>query len=357
MAYVHASPFNAFVPAATGQIISYTRDPAKYKINEYAQLFKSDAAVGVYYKLNPDDSARVVSLDEDVWADGHSRKDGDTVGQRFDLVEFQTIRRNKKAKIGWQALKAGNRNSLNLLVANTNIVRNLTMIARTARLMALLETANSATWGSNFGSATTLGGGVWTSGTDSDPVIKRTLMTIAKNIHLATNGMVSDLDNEEDVGLNLILSPDDAALLSTVPEIHSYLARSQFALDQIKGKNRGQNALWGLPDFLYGYKLVVENAVRVKEREAADGTVLATANRGWVKTNNSAVITSRPGGLDGQMGAPSFSTAQIYFVDKEISLDTFDDPEDELTRVHVQENVKEVVAAPAAGYLITGLFS
>jgi hypothetical protein len=219
----------------------------------------------------------------------------------------------------------------------------------------LLETA--ANWpASNVATATALGGGFWSAGTDTNPILKKSLLSVAQTIHKATNGMASDLDNEDDVGLNLVLSPDAAVTISTATEIHSYLGRSPFALQQLIGGKRGQNALWGLPDYLYGFKVVVENAVRVSARANADGTE-DTVNRAWIKPLNTAWVVSRPGGLEGQAGAPSFSTVQIYYHNKELTVETYDDAEDELTRVYAQENVVEVLPAPRAGFLITNLFS
>jgi hypothetical protein len=358
VAFVRASGFNAFVAAATGQIINWIRDPAKYKVNQYTQLVRSEQPVGVYYRLHADDSVRVVTDEEHAWADGDSRRQklSNAEGQRFDTVEFVCKRRNYGSKIGWQALESGKRDQLNLLIANTKGVQNELMINRTQRVVTMLE--NAANWpASSVGTATALGGGFWSAGSDTAPFVKKTLLQVATNIHLSTNGMASDLDNEEDVGLNLVLSPAAATTISSSPEIHAYLSRSPFALQQVVGGKRGQNALWGLPEYLYGFKVVVENAVRVSARANADGTEDATAARAWVKALNSALVVSRPGGLEGQIGAPSFSTAQIYYYNKELSVETFDDAEDELTRVYAQENVTEVIAAARAGFLITNLFS
>ena len=358
MAYVRASGFNAFLPAATGQIISWIRDPAKYKLNQYTQLVRSEQPVGVYYRFNADDSVRVVTDEEHSWADGDSRriKLSNAEGQRFDTTEFQCKRRNYGTKIGWQALESGKRDQLNLLLANTKVVQNELMVNRTQRVIGLLE--NAANWpATNVGTATALGGGFWSAGSDTAPFVKKTLLSVATTIHLATNGMAADLDNEEDVGLNLVLSPAAATTISESPEIHSYLGRSPFALQQIVGGKRGQNAIWGLPEYLYGFKVVVENAVRVNTRANADGTEDTTGGRVWVKPQNTALVVSRPGGLEGQAGAPSFSTVQIYYHNKELTVETFDDAEDELTRVYAQENVTEVLAAPRAGFLVTNLFS
>jgi hypothetical protein len=365
MAFVAPGSFNAYVAQATGQVISYIRDPAKYRVMQYTQLVHTAKDIGVYYKIHPDDSARLVNDEARVWADGARRPYQDDDSLRFDTVEFQTTRRDFNANLGWKTIEQAD---LKVLVGHTAKIRNEAQISRTQRVITLGETTGN--WAGNTATAITLnvGAGYWdTAASDEDSVnylaIKKTLDEVARRIHLGTNGVVGDFNEDgDDNGLMLILSPGAALKISQSAEIHNYLRESVYSLPQITGGKRGQNAIWGLPSFLYGWKVVVENAVRVSELQKADGTAASSTSgspppRRFVKSDDSVICCTRPGGLDGQYGAPNYSTFQLYYTGKEMQVETIDEPKDRLTEVHVVTDDKAVLAAPASGFLVTDILS
>jgi hypothetical protein len=359
----YASGFNAFVAEATGQVIAFVRDPSKYKYNQYTQLVKSPATVGLYYKLHVDDVQRLTDLNETAWEDGAKRPNpnkGD--GIRFEPTEFQCVRHDFPFSIGWKALDMGQRSGLKLLIAHSTLMRNKAQMHRTQRLITLLETAGN--WSGNTAAANTLNGGFgqWDLASN-DPTspfylaIKKTLDAVAIKIHLKTNGAVGNFGDAEDSGLRLIVSPNAATKMSQTDEIRDMLKQSPFAMDQITGKKAGQNAKWGLPERIYGWDLVVEDAVRVNNNPVAAGTeATLLTQKVFIKGDDSAVVVSRPGGLDGEYGAPSFSTVQLYHL-QEMDLETFDDTKHRLTEGHVSIDDKEVLAAPQSGFLITDILS
>lgn len=370
----YASGFNSFVPEVTGQVIAHVRNPNSYKYNQYVQLVPTPATVGVYHKLHVDDVMRLGNLNETVWEDGGQRPNNNGQdGIRFVPVEFATIRQNfGSPPIGWKAERMSQKSGIKLLQAHTALARNKAQMNRTARILSLLQT--SGNWPStNTGVANTINGGAgkWDVAS-SDPLsgnylaIKKTLDYVARTVFLKTNGQVGRWDTEGDSGLNLILAPDAALLMSETSEIHDYIARSQFALDQIRGKKPGQNALWGLPDQLYGWNLIVEDAVRANARPTADGAELSIDSIGVTPTSgkksfqmdpDSAIVVSRVGGLDGEYGAPSFSTVQLYYFGSEMELETEDVKRDRRTMVDCVIDDKEVLAAGASGFLITDILT
>lgn len=365
MAFVAPGSFNAYIPEASGQVISYIRDPSKYRLMQYTQLVRSLKPVGVFYKIHPDDSQRLVNDKMFIWPDAHRRPRNDDDALRHDTVEFQTVRRNFDAYLGWDTIETAD---LKVLVGHTAKIRNKAQMSRTQRVITLGETAGN--WGTHTATAISLNGGAgyWDlAASDESSInylaIKKTLDEVARRIHLDTNGVVGDFGEDgEQNGLMLVLSPGAALKISQSAEIHSYLRESVYALPQLQGGKRGQNAIWGLPEYLYGWKVVVENAVRVSEPLQADGgeavtTGGAAAPRRFIKGDDSAICCTRPGGLDGQYGAPSYSTFQLYYYDKEMALETFDEPKDRLTELHCVIHDKEVLAAPASGFLITDILS
>lgn len=355
------SEFAGYVPAATGQLISFIRDPKNYLINDYAQLVPTKKTVGVYHRLGVDQPVRVFNDEENIWSDGKKRPAHHENQLKYDTVEFQTKRRDYGFTIGWKTIEQAD---VNMLTAHAQSAQNQLMTARTNRAVTLLETVSQ--WGSNTDTASNLNGGAgtWDQGS-SDPshpsylAIKKTLDTVARQVKLLTNGMV---DNNGKKGmLKLLISPGLAQKMSQSPEIHDYIKQCQFAMAQIEGRVAGQNAIWGLPDQLYGWELLVEDAPIVKQRQNSSEAIGSEASasglnpkRTFVKSDDKAVVLSRVGGLDGQYGAPSFSTLQIYYYGKELDVETFDEPKHRLTEGHCSEDVIEVIAAPASGFLIQG---
>lgn len=354
--------FSSYVPQATGQVISFMRDPKKFKLNAYSQYVQSEKEVGVYYRIGVDQPVRVVNDNLNIWADGFKRPESKDNQLKFDLVEFQTVRRNWDYTLGWKYIKQAD---ADVLVLHSAMAQSQCMTSRTNRAMTLLQ--NSANWGNNTSTAAGLNGGAgYFDQASDDPnnpnylAIKKTFDTTAQRIMLLTNGMV---DVEEKGVLKWIMSPNVAQKISQSAEIHDYLKHSPAAMDQVKGRVPGQNAKWGLPDELYGWDIVVETAMIVTQNPSTNDAIGSEASIGsngkrtWIKDDNSIVAVSRVGGLDGQYGAPSFSTVQIYYVGKEIEMETFDEPNHRRTIGAVVEDVKVVLAAPASGYLVTSVLS
>lgn len=356
MAFRYGGQFNSYVPKVTGQVVNYARDPKKYKLNRYTQLVKSEAPVGVYYLIQPDDQVRHVNDEETIWEDGAERPKVTGNRIRHDTVEFQTVRHDYDFQIGWKTLQVAD---YNVLLANTNSAQNQCMIAWTNEVINLGESASN--WSSNHANAVDLDGGAqWDAGTPENPVIKKSLLQIAETITLATNGMAADYEKTDDVGLILLLAPRAARRMASTPEIHAIYKESMYADAVVSKQAANPNAVWGLPAMLYGYTVVVENAVRVKTRPVQAGTLAATtggppANRDFVKSATSAIVCSRPGGLDGQMGAPSFSTFQRYYFQTEMKVEIFDEAKHQYTDGHIVRDGKTVLAAPASGFLVENI--
>lgn len=343
------SPTNGFIPEATGQAIAYVRDPNRFKLNQYVQLVNAPKPLVVYATLDPDQPARVPTSDMFRWAPGNYRPRGtnnmgnfvwnEVLCERYDYgytVDYQSI----DAADGWNPRAFFN--AIILQQAMTNV---------TQRFIDMMETPGN--WSGNTADANTLNGGAgtWDQGSD-DPAsvhylaIQKSVLTAAKNITLATNGMMSIKD------MILVVSPGLAEAMANTSEIHSYLAKQERSIRVLKGEEPDMSAEWGLPQPFCGMKVVVEDAVIVRELPNALGTP-ATTNRVWVKDDQSANIVSRVGGVNGNYGSPSASTLQRYFYKYEMAVEAFDEPKHKLYETHVVDQFKEILAAPRSGYLIT----
>jgi hypothetical protein len=348
----YLSATNGFVPMATGQIITYVRSVEKFAINSWAQMIKTDRMVGLYAKVNKDQPIRIVSANDNVWADGADRPSGQHNQGTFEWVEFQTQRYDFPFTIGDLALKQA-KDSWEPLKYHTEMVASQAMTQRTWFGVTALETASNWDTG-HVADANTLNGGAgtWDQATDDEGsphylAIWKSLNEALIRINMDTGGVV----NQED--LVLMVSPNAAIKMAQSAEINNYLKYGPYAMDRMVGTGRS-NSKWSLPPEYKGFKIVVEDAVRATERANAAQTSSA---RSYIKSDNSAVLMSRKGGIDGNFGSPSFSTFQIYFYDNLLEVYTYNDVKHARTEGHVVENYVCKIPAPASGCLITNILS
>lgn len=367
--------YSGFIPSweATGMLIDYTRDPTTFAINEYAQYVETDKPIGVYAVLDADQPARVVTDDDFTWPDGAEAPAGNDNLLPFVFLNFRCVRKNYPFTLGDETVA---NTSFQVLAAHAGMAQQQCMTGRILQTYLLLNgqvtadgvptsavAANPTTvWGSNTGTCQALVPGIsgWYAATDDEAspnflAIKRSLLAAFRNINLLTNGKVQRRD------LRLVLGPDDAQNIANTAEIQNFLKNNQYALAQVKGNEPGQNALWGLPDYYAGFKIVVDDTTRVTIRPLSTATTTTglsyatpPSQRQYVWQPGSVGIMSRPGGLSGEYGKPSFSTLQLYFY-REMEVQSFDDRRNERTEGRVVESRAPVLAAPAAGYWITGV--
>jgi hypothetical protein len=349
------SQSNGYFPQATGQAISYMRNPDTFKVNRYVQLVESPGVMGSYYYIDRDTPARVpYDSDFDTWLDGSHRPENNLGQLAFSIAYFTLLRRNLSTTMGHMALEGMDKEiNYKAHLEATLLQREMTL--RTFRIISLLETVSN--WNTtNTADANTLNGGAgnWVNASD-DPssanynAILKSILAAQNVIWLQTNGSVKPED------LRLVISPGLAQKVSASSEIRNYVRNGPFSMEMIDSKERYVGDRWGLPKYLYGMELVVEDAVRVTDRPAVGSGILATAstNRAYVKSDTSAIITSRPGALDGNYGARSFSTVQCFWHKWLAAVFAFSDSKHELTEFHVTSLYLEVLASPESGFLIT----
>ncbi|VTS08559.1 hypothetical protein [Tuwongella immobilis] len=347
------SPYNGYIPAATGQAIAFVRDPKKFKLNEYAQLIKSPKPVGIYSYLDPDYGTRVVTDEEFAWEDGDRRPQNNHNLASFKFESFRCKRRNYGFTLGYEAIENAE-GSFDPKMFHQAGILTQAMTNKTSRVIKMLE--NPTNWGNNHATADVLNGGFggWdlAAADPSSPyylAIRKTLNEAVRRIVLMTNGMVTIND------LRLVISPGLAKTMSETDEINAFLKNNQFGLGQVTGGVANQNENYGLPPRYANLPIIVEDAVIVTSRPKASGApAVMDVDRTFIKSDDSAIICSRVGGLDGNYGSPSFSTVQLYFHKYELTVEGFDDPENKRYNGNVVDHYHEVLAAAPAGYLIEG---
>lgn len=340
---------NGFIPQATGQLINYVRTPDEFPLNKYVQLVESPNPVGIYFVIDHDQPIRLSPNGQSfAFADGAERPHGEWNQLGFKEVPFTCNRWDFPFVLGNQANRT---NVWKAFEQSMGMVASQAMTWRTNQVIGALQTTSN--WPStNIGDANTLnnGAGTWDKASD-DPTsanynaIKKTLMQVMTTIHLQTNAKLRVGD------LQLILSPNQAQKMAVTSEIHSYMKYTQAPM-LIQGEGVwNPNENFGLPKYLYGFEVVIENSPILSDIKQQAQTV-NSPNRAFIKNDTMALVTSRVGGIDGAYGAPNFSTVQLYWYEYQMSVWSYADPRNLRTEGHVMDNYQVVLPAPESGFCI-----
>lgn len=344
---------NVFIPGTNRDvdgrlIVGFSRNAKRFALPNYVQMVKAPSSVGYYLKLTAQEAARVVNKQDFVWPDGRPRPSNEGT-ESFNFIEFRTERYDYGFRIGQKTVDHA---SWPIVEQHAQIKAAQCMTNRTVRVWDVLTTASSWQTSSDpdlatdhTATATSLGGGKWDVGTSTSPNIRSTINAVADIICKDTLGVVEGTPDQ----LVIVVNPTTARGMSKSPEIHDYLKGSP-AAERVVLDGLTPNAKFGLPGSLYGYKVVVETAVRVSSR------VGGTLSRTYVCPDDVALVLSVVGGLEGVYGAPSFSTVTCFHTE-EMTVERFDDPKNRLVEGHVVEDMAEVLTAPASGFYITDVLS
>lgn len=353
-------PFNGTLPIPTGMAIAFVRDSKKFPFLNYMQLVPAPEINFMYFKLDPDEPARLKALNEYAWAYDDYRPSGRAFSVRGDWTSSTTMRWDFPYQIGEATLRIWRKNGIDPKMIYDQL---LTHKANLHRAQRCLDVVTGASYEQSTDLNTLLGisGASWnkSSGEEFDgggtenpnfQIVKKTFMAIHRRLHLATNAVAS-LDD-----MIAILPVDVAMALSYSGEIVNLMKQSQYA-DQLKTV---QYKRWGLPEELYGVKLVVEDTPRVFINQKADGTVAdvtVASEKDYILTGDTVYFGLRQGGLDGGIGMKNFSTWQLYHFNGESRVEAFSEPKHELIEGHIVMEDRPLAVATVAGFKLTDVLS
>lgn len=345
MAYSVPGGFNTYIPSfdATGQLVAaYSRNPKDFALNKYSTLTSVKKSSGYYMRITAEMAARVLNSDlsDFIWPDGNDQPTGEWGKESFSWFSFSTQRFVYPFRIGY---KANEQADWKVLAAHAAFSAQQAMTARSLRAYTVLTTTSNYD-SSHVSAATALGGGFWSAGTGANPIIKKSLNLMAQRIALDTVGAVKPKD------LAVVIDPVIADAMGRSQEMHDFLKGSYWAEAQVRGDRESQNGFWGLPDQVYGYPVIIEDAVRVTSRKGA------TRAASYIPAGNTAVMIARPGGLTSVAGGPSFSTLH-QFVYEDMTVEQKDDPDNRRISGRVVDDFDVQVVAPASGYVLTNVLS
>ena len=116
------------------------------------------------------------------------------------------------------------------------------------------------------------------------------------------------------------------------------------ALAQVRGELPGTNVMFGLPDKLYGYPVVVETTYYVSTMKGV--STVRTA----VLPAATPFMCARPGGLVGVADAPTFATGVIWEYEA-MTAEVIKDTNNRRQLARVVDDIGTDVVAPASGVL------
>lgn len=343
--------YNVYVPshkATAGLMTGFSRNPRDFPVNKYLQVMEVDKQLGYYATWNSRQGARVRSsnLSEFMWADGQPAPTGADNLDSFGYVQYRTLRYAFPFLLGDIAVKSAD---WDVLKAHADSTAMQAMTARSYLAYGVWSTA--ASWGTHCanvdGAGSTLNGNNalnasstnWTTGTDTNPVILKNLNTCRIAINKDTVGTISNKD------VYIVTNPTTASQMATSQEIHTYLARSQYALAQVKGDTPGQNAQYGMPDQLYGSQFIVDDTVLVSSEKPSTSTAYLIAD-------GDVLIAVRKGGLEGIGGGPAHSTIMYFFHKDDMTVESYHDVNDRLTRGRVISDFTVVLTTNSSGFYL-----
>lgn len=360
MAYRAIGPFNGTLPVPTGMAIAYVSDPKRFAFLNYMQLVPAPEVVFMYDRMHVDDPVRLKGLNEYAWAYDDFRPSGRGFSVHFDSVESRVLRYDFAWQLGEQTMRLWKNKGIDPKMVFDRVMLHKANLHRAQRC---IDAVTGATYEQTNALQTLLGAGTFwdnSSGEEFDgggtanpnyQIIKKTFMRVNKLLNLATNG-VANLDE-----MICIIPVAVAEKLAVAGEIVNILKQSPYA----KELETVQYHKWGLPERLYGVRLVVEDTPRVFINYAADGTTIAdatiSAQRDYIMTGDTVYFGLRPEGIDGGIGTRSFATWQLYHFNGEVRVQAFSEPKHELIEGHVVMEDRPLAVSTIGGYKLTNVLS
>lgn len=338
---------NTFIPSweATGLIVKFTREPSRFRINWYVKDIKVPKDQGYYLTLNGDDPYRVVSVNDYLWEDSADAPGGRQERQAFGFMPYRTARYCFPFSLGQRSVEQA---EWPILAEHAAMQAAKAMTVRTILNTALATTSANWTgqWGTNFGNSL----GAWTTSSETDLFIQRTLNAALIAVEQASGGIVTDED-----ALQLTINPTLARGISVSPEYRNYIKGSPDALSALTDQ-RNPNRKYGLAPYLYGLRLVVENAIQVTTPKPGNVPTQPSTSRSYIWPTAQAVISSKPEGISGVEGEQSldFSTFAFRF-SEQMTTEQKSDSDNRRNIGRVVENYTVTLQAPQCGYLINSI--
>jgi hypothetical protein len=336
---------SSYIPSfeAGGKLqIEFSRNPKKFAINKYLKLVPVKRSVGFYLYIDPHTAGRVVNsnLADWVWPDGQEAPTGDDNILANSWKKYGTQRYAFPFMLGDKTVEQAD---WDIIASHSRMAAQQAMTARTRKALQVLTTA--ANWEGNSATATVLGGGKVDAGTATTHYIRNLIGAASEAILKNSYGVVKRSD------VIAVMNPNTARQMHESVEMIDFLKQSPVSIDIVKGDVKSVSNVednFGLPDFMHGVRIVVEDCVFNAARPTAG---ISTGTPTYAFPNSQILFVSRPEGLVGSEGVPSFSTAEIFSYE-DMTVETKRDADNRRQSGRVVDDNDVQLTAPATGYQV-----
>ena len=352
MAYsVVGGGLSPYVPStndlATGALqVEFTRSVNSFALTRYSTLVPVSKMTGYYLRQDPTDNVRVTDVNEFIWPLGNDAPTGKQ--NAFDFVQYTTQRFAYPFYIPQETAQQA---AWDVVAQHARSKMQLAMTARTRRAVSALTT--NANWGTSYTTAAGSNGpagsgwtavGAWGSGTATDAYIQKSIQQAMILIGQQTGGAVTPSQ------ISLVISPTTARTMAQSAEVKEFTKYNPQSVSYLQGDDTFSK--WGLPKTLFGLgDIIVEDAVVTTSKKNVGNTATNSYALG-----NGAYFLSRPGGLVGVEGAPSFSTLQV-FAYEDMVVEQFTDAPNRRLVGRVIDNSVAALVAPISGFAIQNVLA
>jgi hypothetical protein len=352
---VHPGGSNTFQPsleATRNMQVDFSRNPKSFALNRWLYIVPVNKMTGLYARMTVEEAGRLLNDGEDEWALGEDAPDNKGRMEKFEFPTFTTRRRQFGYRIPGETAEQA---AWDILAQHGRIIAQRAMTRRTQVAVTKVQTTGnwpsahtSAVTGMTDGAGLTVAG-KWDQSTTARMDIKKSLILAAQVIQKATLNAIRLSD------LKLVIGPTTASAIATCQEIVDYIKGSPSAIDYIKNR-LGPNAMYGLPQSLYGFELVLEDAVKVTTRKGA-----SSQTKSFVWDGDKPALLYRAAGesgseTDGLVGpensneAPTFSTV-TGFMYEDMTVESKYDVDNRVNKGRIIDNYDIQISAPVSGFL------
>lgn len=343
---IYPGASNTFVRnfEASGKLkIEFSRNPKSFALPNYAAMRKVTKTAGYWLKLGNSEASRIVSQNKHRWAPSANFPDANDVNESFSYKLFDTERFGFGFNFGTRTVENAD---WDLVPWMARTVAQKAMTNRT--LDALTEMTTAGNWGGLTDTATNLGGGKWDVATFALPYIRKTFNAVMQSISKQTQGAVAAGSSY------CLVSPVVAAQMAESEEIRDYVKQQESAVALQKMEDRPMVMRYGLPEMLYGVRMIVDDTVRVTTEAGA-----STTTRGYVLGATTAIFgTNTVDVLKSELppgeNVPFFDTLTLFLYE-DMTVEQMEDPVNRRTMGRVVDDFDAILTCPESGYLVTAV--
>lgn len=338
--------YNTWVPSfedSNRLLVDFSRNPRDFSLNKYVQIVPVKKSIGYYLQMTLEERMRILNSDlvNFRWPDGQDAPIGNEGSESFNFLQFTCQRYSYSFNLGDMAVEQA---AWDISAQHLDIKAQQAMTARTQLAVTQLTTSGNYAASHVLDQTAT----PWSAATTANLYIKKAIDLMVQRILLDTGAVVRKND------LFLVVNPVTARIMAESQELVDYLKGSPTALAFVRGEtdegSKYSHALFGLPPTYAGVNIVVEDAVKVTSKKAA------TLAQSFVLGNTDAYMVSRPGGLEGRYGGPSFSTISVFVYDKDdMAVEVRHDIDNRRTQGRVVDTLVPVITAPVSGGLFQNI--